>query len=76
MHSGLRALPRAPGTAITDPREPIGTCDEEEEMKIDNGLQARIGGLTVSKARELGEDPWRLVAAKRLAAAFYRSGAK
>ena len=33
-------------------------------MKIDNGLQGRIGGLTFSEARELVDAAWRLVAAK------------
>lgn len=42
---------------------------------IDDGLQVRIGGLTVGEVRDLVDDAWRLVAPKRLAAALDRTQA-
>jgi hypothetical protein len=41
---------------------------------VDDGLQVRIGGISVSEARELVYEAWRLVAPKRLVAQFESAG--
>jgi predicted DNA-binding transcriptional regulator YafY len=47
--------------------------ERPEVFTIDDGLQVRIGGLTVREVRELVHDAWRLVAPKRLVAELDRS---
>ena len=41
---------------------------------VGDGLQVRIGGISVSEARELVYEAWRLVAPKRLVAQFESAG--
>lgn len=56
------------------PEQEALSSTRPDVFTIDDGLQVRIGGISVIEARELVYDAWQLVAPKRLVAQFESPG--